>query len=158
MRKFGTVMLLGLVAAPALAQTAPAAPPLSRATFLATMDAEYRRIDTNNDGGATRAEVAANQQRIVAASAQARIAAAFASIDKDRNGQISPAEFTAANGGGKLPAVDPTGVMSRLDGNRDGKVTLVEYRTLTLANFDRLDTDKDGILSPAEQRAGGFAR
>ncbi|MGC7451414.1 hypothetical protein AB5N41_22525, partial [Xanthomonas citri pv. citri] len=65
-------MLLGLVAAPALAQTAPAAPPLSRATFLATMDAEYRRIDANNDGGATRAEVAANQQRIVAASAQAR--------------------------------------------------------------------------------------
>jgi hypothetical protein len=28
----------------------------------------------------------------------------------------------------------------------------------TLANFDRLDTDKDGIVTPAEMKAAGIAR
>jgi hypothetical protein len=48
-------------------------------------------------------------------------------------------------------------MLSREDGNRDGQVSLVEHRTATLANFDRIDTDKNGIVSVAEMRAGGVA-
>ncbi len=130
--------------------------PMSRAAFIATMDAEFGRLDANRDGAGTRAEVEASQRRIVAATAATRAAANFARIDTDRNGQLSLAEFTRATAApGKT---DSTAVMNRLDANRDSKVTLIEYRTLTLTTFDRLDTDKDGVLSVAEQRAGGTGR
>ena len=145
-----------LLAAPIAAQ-APAVQPLGRAAFIASMDSEYRRLDANNDGSATRAEVEANQRRILADVATRNAQAQFARIDTDRNGQISSAEFLRA-AAGSPQRVDVTRQMGRLDANRDGKVTIVEYRTLTVANFDRLDTDKDGILSAAEQRAGGYAR
>lgn len=131
-------------------------PPITRATFIATMDAEFRRLDTNRDGVGTRDEIEASQRRIVAAAAAQRAAALFARIDSDRNGQISLAEFTRATA--TTEKLDATPIMNRLDSNRDSKVTIVEYRTLTLTNFDRLDTDKDGVLSAAEQRAGGYGR
>ena len=35
-----------------------------------------------------------------------------------------------------------------MDGNRDQQVSLVEHRTATLANFDRLDTDRNGVVTP----------
>ena len=124
--------------------------PLSRAAFIAAMDAEYRQIDLNKDGVATPAELSANQQRIVAAAARQRAGAAFARLDSDRNGQLSPAEFERAFAAAK--ATDVTPVLKRLDSNGDSKVTIVEYRTLTLANFDRLDSDKDGVVTPAESR------
>lgn len=121
------------------------------------MDGEYRRLDANGDGAATRAEVEARQRRILVASATRNAQAAFARIDTDRNGQLSPAEYIRATAA--VPRdIDVIKQMGRLDANRDAKVTLVEYRTLTVAGFDRLDTDKDGVLTVAEQRAGGFGR
>ncbi|MDQ3139779.1 MAG: hypothetical protein M3Q15_03550, partial [Pseudomonadota bacterium] len=80
----------------------------------------------------------------------------FAQIDGDRNGQLSIDEFIRANA--PTGPVDGSAIMSRLDANRDQKVTLVEYRILTLANFDRIDTDRDGVITPAEQRATATAR
>ena len=133
------------------------AQPITRASFIATMDAEYRKLDANNDGVATRVEIEANQQRILATGAATRAQALFVRIDTDRNGQLSPAEFIRASVG-QPQKVDVTTVMGRLDPNRDGKVTLIEYRTLTLTNFDRLDVDKDGIASVTEQRAGGIVK
>ena len=49
-------------------------------------------------------------------------------------------------------------MLARMDGNRDSQVNLIEYRTATLANFDRLDTDKNGIVTPAEMKAGGIVK
>jgi Ca2+-binding EF-hand superfamily protein len=46
--------------------------------------------------------------------------------------------------------------INQMDANHDGKVTMIENRAATLVNFDRLDTDKDGVVSPAEMRAGGL--
>jgi len=34
----------------------------------------------------------------------------------------------------------------------------VEHRTIKLARFDAIDADKDGIASPAEQRAAGLIK
>ncbi len=142
-----------------IAQSAPpaAVPPLTRSSFIATMDAEYRKIDTNRDGVVAKNEVEANQQRIVADAAAQRARSLFGQIDSDRNGQLSLAEFTKANAV-QPPKADGSGIMARLDTNRDQQVTLVEYRILTLAGFDRLDLDRDGVLTAAEQRASGIMK
>ncbi len=83
---------------------------------------------------------------------QARQRAIFATLDGDRNGQLSFAEFS------RVPVNPPPtnpDVLMRFDTNKDGKVSLIEHRTVTLANFDRMDTDKDGVVSAAEMKAGG---
>lgn len=130
--------------------------PLTRAVFIATMDAEYRRIDGNRDQIVTKSEIEANQRaRRVAAAAQ-RARAVFGQIDTDRNGQISVDEFVKANATPQTS--DGSAIMGRLDTNRDQKVTLVEYRILTLGNFDRIDTDRDGVLTAGEQRASAGLR
>lgn len=156
-----TGAMLAWAAPGALVAQAPppaaASQPLTRASFIATMDAEYKKIDTNRDGIVTKNEVEANQQRIAAEAAAERARAIFTQVDTDRNGQLSLAEFSKASSG-QSNKVDGSGVMGRLDTNRDQKVTLVEYRILTLAGFDRLDADRDGILTAAEQRAGGVAK
>ena len=38
--------------------------------------------------------------------------------------------------------------MAQLDANKDGTVTAAEFRALTLSQFDKLDKNKDGVLSP----------
>ncbi len=136
--------------------TPATAQPLSRAAFIATMDAEYRKLDSNRDQTVTRTEIDANLRARQAASVAQRTRALFAQIDGDRNGQLSIDEFIRANA--PTGAVDGGAIMSRLDANRDQKVTLVEYRILTLANFDRIDSDRDGVITPAEQRATTTAR
>lgn len=137
----------------ALIAQAPAQP-LPRASFIATMDGEYGKIDVNKDGQVTRAEVDAFQKRTIAAQVLARQRAIFATLDSDRNGQLTPQEFY------KVPITPPRNnpdTLMRFDTNRDGRVTLIEHRTATLANFDRLDIDKDGIVSTVEMK-GSMAR
>ena len=41
--------------------------------------------------------------------------------------------------------------LSRMDGDGDGKVSLAEYQDWLSYAFDRMDLDRDGVLSPAEQ-------
>lgn len=136
-------------AEPAAQPAAPAPPPLPRTTFIATMDGEFGKFDANKDGALTRVEIEAGQRAAATAQARARAQALFQRLDADRNGTLSAAEF------GKLPinapAVDASGIMG-FDTNRDGRVTLIEHRTATLINFDRLDADKDGTVSPTEMR------
>ncbi len=118
------------------------------------MDIEYRKLDANKD---TRAEIEAQQQPGALNEATASARATFARIDTDRNAQLSIDEFVRASIAQPKKA-DDTAILNRLDSNRNQKVSRVEYRTLTLANFDRLDVDKDGVVSAEEQRTGGFAR
>ena len=147
-------LALALIAAPLLAQTAQ---PIPRATFIATVDAQFKSLDTNHDGVVTRAELEAHEQRAAAALAAQRAAALFAQADSDHNGQLSLAEFTRL-AAATPPHVDVSATMNRLDLNRDQKITLIENRTATLANFDKLDTDKDGVVSVAEMQAGGIGK
>ncbi|HEU4704107.1 MAG TPA: hypothetical protein VFS45_00125 [Sphingomicrobium sp.] len=139
------------------ARVAPAAAqPIPRATFLANMDAEFRKMDSDKNGTATRLEIEQSQRAAGSAQAHNRLRARFAELDTDRNGQLSLAEF-----GRLLPPPAPPNaapILSRFDLNRDNNVSLIEYRTGTLANFDRLDADKDGIVSAAEMKAGGIGK
>jgi hypothetical protein len=80
----------------------------------------------------------------------------FAELDRDHNGQLSPAEFAQFHAQPPIPNGGP--LLQQLDKNRDGAITSVEYRMGTLANFDRLDTDADGVVTPAEMKAGGLIK
>src|SRR5512139_2983621 len=126
---------------------------LPRAQFITEMDAEFRKMDADKNGQLTRAEIEQFQKLQALAQAQARNQALFAQLDSDGNGQLSPAEFSKMSS--PPPAANGQAVIARMDGNRDGQVSLVAHRTATLSNFDRLDTNKDGIVTAAEMKAGG---
>lgn len=143
-------------ASPATARPA-SAQPLPRATFITNMDAEYRRLDSDRNGALTRVEIESAQRQTFQRQAAVRNQQLFRQLDADKNGQLSAAEF-ARLASAAAPQVNAVPVLTRHDGNRDGKVTLIEYRASTLANFDKLDTDKDGIVTPAEMKAGGILR
>jgi hypothetical protein len=130
------------------AKPASVVPDIPRADFILLMDADFKKRDVDGNGKATRAEVEAFTKRAATATAQQQNRDLFQRLDVDRNSLISPAEFATL-----VPApqfIDVSPEMNRFDGNRDQIITLVEYRTTTLANFDRLDVDKDGILTAAE--------
>lgn len=135
---------------------APGPVPVPRATFIATMETEFRRMDADKNNVLTRKEIEDYQRAVAALEAQQRLAALFQALDTDKNGAISPAEFAGVPMSKPQPNAAP--VLAQTDGNRDGSVTLVEYRAGKLVNFDRMDTDKDGVVSPAEMKAAGLIR
>ncbi|HEX6603541.1 MAG TPA: EF-hand domain-containing protein [Sphingomicrobium sp.] len=142
--------------------SAPAAPaqagavPIPRTQFIEVMDAEFRKIDADKNGIVTKKEIEDFQRAVSVLANQQRLVALFQGLDADKNGQLSPAEFAAL----RLPSQPPNAgpVLAQTDGNHDGQVTLVEYRAGKLANFDRMDSDKDGIVSIAEMKAAGLIR
>ncbi len=151
---YGTAATIFALSGTAQAQ-APAADPstLTRSAFIATMDLEFRKRDTDGDGRATRAELEVYERNASQAAASAQNLQLFRQLDVNRDGQISQGEFTALIPQVGMPDVGP--MMTRFDTNRDQAVTLIEYRAATLANFDKLDTDHDGTVTQAEMRAGG---
>ena len=138
------------------AQRAPPARPVTRAQFIADMDAQFKSLDGNSDGIATRLEIETVQRRNATAVAAQRSRQIFAQLDKDRNGQLSAAEFAALAVTPPSPNAGP--LLAGWDGNKDGRVALIEFRAATQANFDRMDTDKDGVVSVAEMKAGGIIK
>lgn len=162
--RFMTPLVLALLSAPALAQSgaklaAPAAPtvpaprPIPRATFISDMDKTFQEIDTNHDGVLSAEELRASQLRAAQARAALEAQKLFRELDTDHNGVLSPAEFA------KIITIDPAKLppspYAAFDTNRDGKVSLIEYRTGTQANFDTLDKDRDGVVSVEEMKAAG---
>jgi Ca2+-binding EF-hand superfamily protein len=144
-------LALFVVPASALGQ---AAEPIPRTQFIAQMDSQFRQMDADRNGQVTRAEIEQYQEQLALTEAKARNRAQFAELDTNKNGQLSAAEFArlipppaAANAGPML---------AREDSNRDSQISLIEHRAATLANFDRLDTDRNGIVTAAEMKAGGI--
>lgn len=139
-------------------QTKPAGAadaPLPRARFLAGMDSEFRKMDGDKNGQLSRAEIEQFQTQQLAAQARQRNKSLFGQLDKDKNGQLSQAEFaTIAT---PAPVANAQPMIARMDGNRDSQISISEHRTATLANFDRVDSDKDGVVTPAEMKAGGVS-
>lgn len=139
---------------------APQAPP-NRATVIRGLDANFKAIDTNGDGTLNSAELAAAQskaQQLQRTNIRTRIDAQFTRLDTNKDGQLSRAEFLAA--APNPPATAPNGanLVAQLDRNKDGRVSADEYRTPVLANYDRMDTNKDGAISPAERQAAQTAQ
>ena len=162
--KAAAFLAVGLmIAAAASAQPAAkptpqqtAAAPVPRTEFIKAMDGEFGKMDADKDKLVTRAEIEQFQRATGLVEARMRARALFATLDTDRNGQLSVTEFerTAAT----PPPANAAPVLSAGDLNRDGRISLVEYRTAKLANFDRMDADKDGVVSVAEMKAAGLVK
>lgn len=120
------------------------------------MDAQFGVMDADKNNVLTRKEIEDFQRAALARMAQRQNAATFQSLDKDKNGALSPGEFAALPM--NLPRPNAAPVLAQTDSNRDGSITLVEYRASKLVNFDRMDSDKDGIVSPAEMKAAGLIK
>jgi Ca2+-binding EF-hand superfamily protein len=126
---------------------------MARAQFIAEMDSQFHTIDTDKSGQLTRPEIEQFDKLSADARAKARNRALFAQLDTNKNGQLSPTEFAALT----PPSVaNPQPMLTREDLNRDGQISLVEHRSAALANFDRLDTDKNGVVSLTEMKAAGI--
>ena len=133
---------------------APAAQPVTRTALSSQIDASFARLDSNGDKSLNSAEIEAAQKRQVAEAQGVitkRIESEFAKLDSDKNGQLSLAEFKAAAPTPKT--APPAELLGQLDKNKDGKVTQDEFRSGPLANFDRIDTNKDGTINEAEKTA-----
>ncbi|MBP2157715.1 MULTISPECIES: EF-hand domain-containing protein [Asticcacaulis] len=111
--------------------------------------------------------VAADSPKIEKRDVMIRIAPpAFADIDTNKDGAVSPAEFDAFHAAhepplaeGDLPPPPPGGKRMRilrmeggdLDANKDGKVSFAEFSGPMKAHFDEMDANKDGVLDDSEQ-------
>ena len=130
--------------------------PVTQAEISAKLDADYADMDGDKDGKVTPAEIDA---RLVK-SAEAKIElikkdrdAAFAKLDTNSDGSISRAEFDEK---AKLPTIkqpDAKPFLDRFDADKDGAITLEEFRGPTLANFAKMDANKDGTVTPSEANA-----
>ena len=128
---------------------------VTRSDYLATWDLQFRELDSDGDGKATTPEIADRLSRDAQAQALQDNRQAFARLDRDGNGALSPDEFALLVA--QPSRADPTDMLRRLDMDHDGTITLIEHRTVMLRAFDALDGDKDGVVTPQEAAAGQVA-
>lgn len=154
------IVVTASAANPLLAQgsAAPArAPqPVAKAAYLQRVDATFAAVDTNKDGSIDRAEIEAAESRALSVRKAQLIKqreAAFRQLDKDKNGSLTLQEFNGPTAAQALPKANATPMLTRLDANKDGKISAAENRAPAAAQFDRADANKDGTLSVEEQRA-----
>ncbi len=79
-------------------------------------------------------------ETIPEATAKTREEKRFNRYDKDRNAQISRAEYLASR----------TKAFARLDTNGDGRLGFEEWAIKTSTKFTEADRDKSGAMTPAE--------
>ena len=146
----------------------------------------FARLDTNNDGFVSKAEVDALQAQRTAKVEQRADhfdpVKLFARLDANKDGKITQAEADAARNaraaakGKAAPAHAGGGLFARLDTNKDGVVTKAEFDAtaaqmhtrieqagLHRGNraehmFDAADLNKDGKVSAAEMQQAALQR
>lgn len=158
-------LIVASTAGPVLAQGSAAAPkgpqPVSRTVYMQRIDSSFGNVDTNKDGLTDRAEIEAAETRAMTARKAQLIKqreAAFRGLDKDKNGSLSLAEFNGPTAAQSLPKANATPILARLDTNKDGKISMAENRAPANARFDQLDANKDNILSAEEQKTRARSR
>ena len=155
----GAALLFGGASASATAQAAKTGttqvPPLSRAEVTQKLDADFKVVDTNGDGKVTKAEIdgaLAKQASQIEGRLKQRAKEEFDKLDANHDGQLSLAEFQTAAALKPREGVADARI-KQLDTNRDGVLTAAEFRSDSLAEFDKLDKNKDGTLSVQERMA-----
>ena len=127
----------------------------TRAEVQKMADTRFGEGDVNNDGFLSSAEL----QNMTAKATQqvvAQMEQQFTAMDKDKNGQVSLAEFKAAATARVAP--NPEASLQRFDTNKDGKVSQAEFVGPVLATFDKVDANKDGVVTQDEARTSAQGR
>ena len=109
---------------------------------------QWKQADTDGDGELSRAEAAAMPD----------LAANFDAIDRDGNGRITPDEVRAWRTAHRSRPRNnvPSGLsalLAKADANGDGVLSRSEVASSLprmAPNFDRIDTDRNGLLSREE--------
>ena len=144
---------------------------LTRAEFDTAQRARFDQMDGNKDGFFTPEEVQASFEARRADMEKQR----FATLDTDKNGQLSQSEFEAARerGPGPGPGAPPMRLGGRggpdgpgrpggfgarggrigPDTDNDGKVSFAEFSARGAEAFAHADTNKDGTVTIAELQA-----
>ena len=145
---------------------------LTKAEVTAAAEKAFAKMDLNKDGKITKEERESLRQQ--------RFDDRFAKMDADGNGQISKAEFQAkrdarmekvaewrearADRGGsegkrmgwKHHRGGKNGGMMGargMDADKDGTITRAEFMARPVAMFDRVDVNKDGVVTAEEMKA-----
>jgi Ca2+-binding EF-hand superfamily protein len=133
------VLACGIAAAAVAQESAPARPKGG--------DHMWKMMDTNNDG-----KISPEEHATAAAGM-------FATMDANGDGKVTAEEMTAAHQKitGRAPAAGEMSAAEKIktiDTNGDGVLTADEHTAGSKAMFERMDTDKDGMISRAEMAAG----
>lgn len=164
-----TVLIASVIAlaaaSPASAQPAAgAAPsedsiPRTRAEVIKALDTRFATFDANHDGNLSAAELQAIEAKVIErqkAAIATVVEQAFARLDANKDGRLTLAEYRASAPAITAKAADNAAEFARvLDTDKDGKISGDEFKRRTLAAFDQLDANKDGIVSPEERRKAG---
>ncbi|MGE5561677.1 MAG: EF-hand domain-containing protein [Bacillota bacterium] len=141
--------------APAKAPAATAKQTTTRAEFVAGVQSRFNAVDANHDGVLDANEVNAMLQKEVQqaqAVQQQQLAAEFAKLDTNKDGQLSKAEFMAA--ARPLQARQtPQQIIAAIDSNKDGKISFQEYEAGPLSSFNKVDANHDGTITAQELQA-----
>lgn len=116
----------------------------------------WKKADTNGDGFISLEEFGAMER--IGRLPEEKRAEIFKRFDKNGDGKIGPDEMPRRPQGGMPP-------LSQVDANKDGRIVFEEFRNLSFvtrlpeerqrALFERMDTDKDGALTPEDRPPGG---
>ena len=147
--------------APLLAQAAQPAPkPVSKADYLKNIDARFSGIDANKDGFISSSEISAAETKMAGELTTQRnqaLRTQFNQADTNKDGKLSFEEFLAAQPPIKSRET-PAQLIAALDTNKDGKISADEFRNNQIGPFNKLDADKNGVVTPEEMRKAGIAR
>ena len=146
--------LIALIALPAAAQAQGQPQSITRAQVVSNADRQFAAMDANHDGVLTRAEMDNFARNQVIGAAMERNKAMFDALDTNHDGKLSREEFAKLIG--QLPTPNTGPLFAKLDPRHTGKITRDAFRAAALVNFNKVDTNHDGIVTPAEQRAAAM--
>lgn len=130
---------------------------LSRMEFLAEAALRFDRMDINKDGALSTDELRAGHRDRHSRSGPAGAGlteSGPAGRPHDRPDAAGPLGARGSEDGPGRGAA----MFARFDANGDGKLARDEVTQMPADRFDRLDTDHDGYLIPAELRAAAARR
>lgn len=145
---------------------------LTRAEFIASIDARFARLDTNRDGQVTPSE----RQAVREANRAERMQKHFAEMDANKDGNVTLAEMQAAHEkrgemhgergerhgkgghfGGRHGGPGKHG-MRGMGGDPNATISKADFQARALQWFDKFDADKNGVVTKAERQQAWAAR
>ena len=152
-----------LLSGAAVAQPAARDGNLSRADYIASIDALFAKLDTNRDGQVTSAE----RQSVRQANRAERMQKRFERMDANKDGSVTLAEMQAAHDK-RGEAGEHRGKRGHFGGRHGGRgqrgekanatMSKADFQARALQWFDKADADKNGVVTKAERQQAFAAR